>query len=116
MEKHHRARINHRLTELKNLNLDALKNGNARQSKLEKSDILQMIAKHLQQLPRQQAARSIVSDNSLTDKFCTDFQECATEVGHYLGRLAGVDGTVRQPVMAHLAFKVSEGSTPPPSA
>lgn len=115
MEKRRRARINHSLTELKNLILDALKKDNARHSKLEKADILEMTVKHLQQLQRQQAARSIVSDNSVTDKFRAGYRECAAEVGRYLGRLDGVDGAVRQRVMGHLASRVSELSTPPPS-
>ncbi|KAL3244845.1 hypothetical protein MRX96_018435 [Rhipicephalus microplus] len=115
MEKRRRARINHSLTELKNLILDALKKDNARHSKLEKADILEMTVKHLQQLQRQQAARSIVSDNSVADKFRAGYRECAAEVGRYLGRLDGVDGAVRQRVMGHLASRVSELSTPPPS-
>ncbi|XP_050052846.1 protein deadpan-like [Dermacentor andersoni] len=115
MEKRRRARINHSLTELKNLILDALKKDNARHSKLEKADILEMTVKHLQQLQRQQAARSIVSDSSVTDKFRAGYRECAAEVGRYLGRLDGVDGAVRQRVMGHLASRVSELSTPPPS-
>lgn len=115
MEKRRRARINHSLTELKNLILDALKKDNARHSKLEKADILEMTVKHLQQLQRQQAARAIVSDSSVTDKFRAGYRECAAEVGRYLGRLDGVDSAVRQRVMGHLASRVSELSTPPPS-
>uniref|UniRef100_A0A023GJK3 Putative transcription factor hes-1 ixodes scapularis transcription factor hes-1 n=1 Tax=Amblyomma triste TaxID=251400 RepID=A0A023GJK3_AMBTT len=115
MEKRRRARINHSLTELKNLILDALKKDNARHSKLEKADILEMTVKHLQQLQRQQAARAIVSDNSVTDKFRAGYRECAAEVGRYLNRLEGLDTGVRQRVMGHLASRVSELSTPPPS-
>lgn len=115
MEKRRRARINHSLTELKNLILDALKKDNARHSKLEKADILEMTVKHLQQLQRQQAARAIVTDNSIADKFRAGYRECAAEVGRYLGRLDGVEPALRQRLMGHLSSRVSELSTPPPS-
>lgn len=115
MEKRRRARINHSLTELKNLILDALKKDNARHSKLEKADILEMTVKHLQQLQRQQAARAIVTDTGVTDKFRAGFRECAAEVGRYLGRLEGLEPALRQRLMGHLATRVSDIATPPPS-
>ncbi|CAN7986314.1 unnamed protein product [Ixodes hexagonus] len=115
MEKRRRARINHSLTELKNLILDALKKDNARHSKLEKADILEMTVKHLQQLQRQQAARSIVTDCSVSDKFRAGFRECAAEVGRYLGRMDGLEPALRQRLMGHLASRVTDLATPPPS-
>lgn len=115
MEKRRRARINHSLTELKNLILDALKKDNARHSKLEKADILEMTVKHLQQLQRQQAARAIVTDCSVADKFRAGFRECAAEVGRYLGRMDGLEPALRQRLMGHLSSRVSDLATPPPS-
>lgn len=115
MEKRRRARINHSLTELKNLILDALKKDNARHSKLEKADILEMTVKHLQQLQRQQSARAIVTDCSVADKFRAGFRECAAEVGRYLGRMDGLEPALRQRLMGHLASRVTDLSTPPPS-
>ncbi|XP_064459263.1 transcription factor HES-4-A-like [Ornithodoros turicata] len=115
MEKRRRARINHSLTELKNLILDALKKDNARHSKLEKADILEMTVKHLQTLQRQQRARAIVSDVGVPDKFRAGFRECANEVGRYLSRVDGVDQTVRQRLLGHLTSCVGSLSSPPPS-
>lgn len=88
---------------------------NARHSKLEKADILEMTVKHLQQLQRQQAARAIVTDSSIADKFRAGYRECAAEVGRYLGRMDGVEPALRQRLMGHLSSRVSELSTPPPS-
>ncbi|XP_013775914.1 transcription factor HES-4-A-like [Limulus polyphemus] len=103
MEKRRRARINNSLGELKNLILDALKKDNARHSKLEKADILEMTVKHLQNLQRQQITACSLSDPSAMSKFRAGFNECANEVSRYLSGMKGIDLSVRQRLMNHLA-------------
>ncbi|KAF4527877.1 hypothetical protein B566_EDAN016618 [Ephemera danica] len=107
MEKKRRARINHCLNELKSLILDAMKKDPARHSKLEKADILEMTVKHLQNVQRQQLAVAVATDPAVLHKFRTGFSECATEVNRYIGRLDGVDQSVRQRLVAHLSTCVS---------
>lgn len=111
MEKRRRARINNSLGELKNLILDALKKDNARHSKLEKADILEMTVKHLQNLQRQQITACSLSDPSAMSKFRAGFNECANEVSRYLSGVKGVDLSVRQRLMNHLA-DCSSGLSP----
>ncbi|NP_001310755.1 bHLH transcriptional repressor hairy [Parasteatoda tepidariorum] len=111
MEKRRRARINNSLTELKNLILDALKKDNARHSKLEKADILEMTVKHLQNLQMQQ----MNPDPAMIAKFRAGFAECANEVNRFMGRIDGVDHTIRQRLMNHLANCLTGMNNPPPS-
>ncbi|XP_013779902.2 transcription factor HES-4-like [Limulus polyphemus] len=103
MEKRRRARINNSLAELKNLILVALNKDNARHSKLEKADILEMTVKHLQNMQRQQMAARSENDSSALSKFRAGFNECAREVGHYLSRVDGSDPSVHQRLLNHLA-------------
>lgn len=105
MEKRRRARINNSLSELKNLILDTLAKDNARHSKLEKADILEMTVKHLQQLQRQHQRHSVISDATV-GKFRAGYSECASEVGRYLGREA-LDPSLGQRLLSHLANCVS---------
>ncbi|XP_069677163.1 uncharacterized protein [Periplaneta americana] len=107
MEKRRRARINHCLNELKALILDAMKKDPARHSKLEKADILEMTVKHLQTIQRQQLAVAVATDPTVLHKFKTGFNECATEVSRYIGRIEGVEPAVKQRLVAHLANCVS---------
>ncbi|KFM73076.1 Transcription factor HES-4-A, partial [Stegodyphus mimosarum] len=111
MEKRRRARINNSLTELKNLILDALKKDNARHSKLEKADILEMTVKHLQNLQRQQ----MTPDPSMMAKFRAGFAECASEVSRFMSRVEGIDHTVRQRLLNHLANCLTGMNNPPPT-
>ncbi|KDR07937.1 flocculation protein FLO11-like [Zootermopsis nevadensis] len=107
MEKRRRARINHCLNELKALILDAMKKDPARHSKLEKADILEMTVKHLQTIQRQQLAIAVATDPTVLHKFKTGFNECASEVSRYIGRIEGVEPAVKQRLVAHLANCVS---------
>ncbi|XP_054716125.1 transcription factor HES-4-A-like [Uloborus diversus] len=111
MEKRRRARINNSLSELKNLILDALKKDNARHSKLEKADILEMTVKHLQSLQMQQ----MTPDPSTMAKFRSGFAECANEVNRFMGRVDGVDPTIRQRLLNHLANCLTGMNNPPPT-
>lgn len=102
MEKKRRARINSSLNELKVLILDALHKDPSRHSKLEKADILEMTVRHLQSVQRQQMASAISTDPSVLNKYRAGFNECATEVGRYIGRVDGVDHGLRQRILSHL--------------
>lgn len=115
MEKRRRARINNSLSELKNLILDALKKDNARHSKLEKADILEMTVKHLQQLQMQQQQQQLTPDPAMMAKFRAGFAECANEVSRFMGRMEGVDHTVRQRLLNHLANCLTGMNNPPPT-
>ena len=79
----------------------------ARHSKLEKADILEMTVKHLQNIQRQQLAVAVATDPTVLHKFKTGFNECATEVSRYIGRIEGVEPSVKQRLVAHLANCVS---------
>jgi len=113
MEKRRRARINHSLMELKSLILDALKKDQARHNKLEKADILEMTVKHLQTLRRQQVAKTIASDVTVSDKYRAGFGECVSEVGRYLSRVDGLDTSVRQCLLNHLSSSMTTIQSPP---
>ncbi|XP_013793128.2 transcription factor HES-4-A-like [Limulus polyphemus] len=116
MERRRRARINESLGELKKLILDALKKDNARHSKLEKADILEMTVKHLQNIQRQQTATRTLSDPLVMSKFRAGFNECAKEVTRYFSKIDGVDLPVRQRLVSHLADCLSSLSTQPCSS
>ncbi|CAM6032146.1 unnamed protein product [Sphagnum compactum] len=107
MEKKRRARINNSLNELKVLILDALNKDPSRHSKLEKADILEMTVRHLQSVQRQQMASAISTDPTVLNKYRAGFNECATEVGRYIGRVDGVDHGLRQRILGHLNNCVS---------
>ncbi|KAG8179464.1 hypothetical protein JTE90_021028 [Oedothorax gibbosus] len=111
MEKRRRARINNSLSELKNLILDALKKDNARHSKLEKADILEMTVKHLQNLQMQQ---QMAPEPSQMAKFRSGFAECANEVTRFMSRVEGVDHAVRQRLLNHLANCLTGMNNPTP--
>ena len=115
MEKRRRARINNSLSELKNLILDALKKDNARHSKLEKADILEMTVKHLQNLQMQQQQQQLTPDHAMMAKFRAGFAECANEVSRFMGSMEGVDHTVRQRLLNHLANCLTGMNNPPPT-
>ncbi|XP_055952417.1 transcription factor HES-4-A-like [Argiope bruennichi] len=111
MEKRRRARINNSLTELKTLMLDALKKDNARHSKLEKADILEMTVKYLKNLQRQQ----ITPDPNAMSKYRSGFAECANEVNRFFSRVdSGVDQTVRSRLLNHLANCLTGMNNPAP--
>ncbi|CAG2115998.1 unnamed protein product [Medioppia subpectinata] len=111
MEKKRRARINNSLNELKVLILDALNKDPSRHSKLEKADILEMTVRHLQSVQRQQMASAISTDPSVLNKYRAGFNECATEVGRYIGRVDGVDNPLRQRILNHLNACVTSLNT-----
>ncbi|CAG2170338.1 unnamed protein product [Oppiella nova] len=111
MEKKRRARINNSLNELKVLILDALNKDPSRHSKLEKADILEMTVRHLQSVQRQQMASAISTDPSVLNKYRAGFNECATEVGRYIGRVDGVENTLRQRILNHLNACVTSLNT-----
>ncbi|KAJ8867773.1 hypothetical protein PR048_031576 [Dryococelus australis] len=75
----------------------------ARHSKLEKADILEMTVKHLQSVQRQQLAVAMTTDPTVMNKFKSGFSECAGEVSRFISRLDGVDASVKQRLIAHLA-------------
>ncbi|XP_023243169.1 transcription factor HES-4-like [Centruroides sculpturatus] len=115
MEKRRRARINNSLTELKNLILDALKKDNARHSKLEKADILEMTVKHLRNLQRHQITTAVMADPNAIGKYRSGFNECANEVNRYLNQVEGVDTAVKQRLLNHLANCLTSLHSPPQS-
>ncbi|GIY05840.1 transcription factor HES-4-B [Caerostris darwini] len=111
MEKRRRARINNSLLELKSLMLDALKKDNARHSKLEKADILEMTVKYLKNLQRQQ----MTPDPAAMSKYRSGFAECANEVSRFVNRMDGsVDPAVRQRLLNHLANCLNGMNNPTP--
>ena len=63
--------------------------------------------KHLQNIQRQQLAVAVATDPTVLHKFKTGFNECATEVSRYIGRIEGVEPAVKQRLVAHLANCVS---------
>jgi len=87
--------------------LDALNKDPSRHSKLEKADILEMTVRHLQNVQRQQMASAISTDPTVLNKYRAGFNECATEVGRYIGRVDGVDHGLRQRILSHLNTCVS---------
>ncbi|XP_076357947.1 transcription factor HES-4-B-like [Tachypleus tridentatus] len=99
MERKRRERINNSLGELKNLILDSLKKDNARHSKLEKADILEMTVRHLQNMQLKQRERRAASSLAT---FRSGFNECAHEVSRFLGTVDGVDSSLRHHVLNHL--------------
>lgn len=115
MEKRRRARINNSLSELKNLILDALKKDNARHSKLEKADILEMTVKHLQNLQMQQQQQQLTPDPNMMSKFRAGFAECANEVNRFMNNVEGVDHAIRQRLLNHLANCLTGMNNPPPT-
>ncbi|GFT15880.1 transcription factor HES-4-A [Nephila pilipes] len=111
MEKRRRARINNSLSELKSLMLDALKKDNARHSKLEKADILEMTVKYLKNLQRQQ----MTPDPTAMNKFRSGFAECANEVSRFVARMdVNIDHTIRQRLLNHLANCLTGMNNPTP--
>ncbi|KAL1506122.1 hypothetical protein ABEB36_005546 [Hypothenemus hampei] len=102
MEKRRRARINNSLNEIKNLILEAMNKDPARHTKLEKADILEMAVKHLQNVQRQQLAVAMASDPSVLRKFKSGFNDCATEIGRFLGKSDNLEGGVMERVSTHL--------------
>lgn len=66
-----------------------------------------MTVKHLQNIQRQQLAVAVATDPTVLHKFKTGFNECATEVSRYIGRIEGVEPAVKQRLVAHLANCVS---------
>ncbi|XP_022917687.1 transcription factor HES-1 [Onthophagus taurus] len=102
MEKRRRARINQCLNEIKSLILEALKKDPARHSKLEKADILEMAVKHLQNVQRQQLAMAMANDPTVLRKFKTGFNECAREVGQYIGQVDEQKTGLKDRVQTHL--------------
>ena len=66
-----------------------------------------MTVKHLQNIQRQQLAVAVATDPTVLHKFKTGFNECATEVSRYIGRIEGVEPSVKQRLVAHLANCVS---------
>ncbi|UYV82041.1 hypothetical protein LAZ67_21000552 [Cordylochernes scorpioides] len=103
MEKRRRARINHSLSELKSLILDALNKDPSRHSKLEKADILEMTVRHLQNVQRQQIAAAIATDPSVMNKFKAGFNECASEVNRYINKMESADPALRRRLVTHLS-------------
>ena len=70
-----------------------------------------MTVRHLQSVQRQQMASAISTDPSVLNKYKAGFTECASEVGRYIGRVDGVDNTLRQRILNHLNTCVTSLNT-----
>ncbi|XP_067139899.1 transcription factor HES-4-B-like [Centruroides vittatus] len=108
MEKRRRARINHSLSELKSLLLDAIKSESPRHSKMEKADLLELTVRHLQELHRRQRTVSLLNDPYLKNKFQAGYEECAREIERFVGRLDNVKYEVKQQLRHHLTCRMDE--------
>ncbi|CAG7828154.1 unnamed protein product, partial [Allacma fusca] len=86
---------------------EAMRKDPARHSKLEKADILELTVRHLQNVQRNQLAIAMATDPTVLHRFKNGFNECATEVGRYLGRLDGVETGVKQRLSGHLGSCVN---------
>ncbi|XP_021350063.1 protein hairy-like isoform X2 [Mizuhopecten yessoensis] len=102
MEKKRRARINHCLTQLKSLVLEAMKRDSAQISKLEKADILEMTVNYLRNTQHQQQQCVDSTTDMRRNKYRTGFNECATEVMRYLGNEEGATPDVKSRLSDHL--------------
>lgn len=85
---------------------------NARHSKLEKADILEMTVKHLQNLQLQQQ-HQVSPDPNTMGKFRAGFAECANEVNRFMSNMDGMDHAVRQRLLNHLANCLTGMNNPP---
>ncbi|XP_022905191.1 transcription factor HES-2-like [Onthophagus taurus] len=120
MEKRRRARINQSLAALKALILDTAKQDNAKHSKLEKADILELTVRHFQR------HRSL--DQPGVHRYRAGYADCVKEVQRYLETpdahtMTVVDAGVRQRLLRHLDNCISEVDTdirtpslPPPAS
>ena len=70
-----------------------------------------MTVRHLQNVQRQQMASAISTDPSVLNKYRAGFNECATEVSRYIGRVDGVDNGLRQRILSHLNACVTSLNT-----
>lgn len=107
MEKRRRARINQSLAALKTLILDAAKADNAKHSKLEKADILELTVRHFQR------HRSLEGNVHRVRQYRAGFADCVREVQRYLDTpdahtMALIDPGVKQRLLRHLENCVSE--------
>lgn len=66
-----------------------------------------MTVKHLQTVQQQQLTIAMATDPTVVQKFKSGFNECATEVSRYIGRMDGVEPCVKQRLVSHLASCVS---------
>ncbi|GBM30162.1 Protein deadpan [Araneus ventricosus] len=86
IEKRRRARINHSLAQLKTLVIDS-KTESARQTKLEKADILEMTVQHLKEIKKQQIAVPSLDNRHTKKKYEIGYLECARQVELFLSNL-----------------------------
>jgi len=106
LERKRRARINDCLTELKNLVLTSLDKDISRFSKMEKADVLDMTVQYLKACK----VRRVNEDNVVS--FRAGFNECASEIIHYIMKLDDIDGTTKAKLLSYLATscKLAESS------
>lgn len=112
LEKRRRARINHCLTELKDLLVEAYKADISEPSKLEKADILELTVRHLrdvrllQRAAQQKQTTTLQSAVSSHDEFRAGFRECAREVATCIASVPGMDTGIRSRLLSHLSSRV----------
>ena len=103
MEKRRRARINNCLDQMKCLILEAMNKDPARNTKLEKADILEMTVSYLKNLqPGQQ--------KDPMDRFRQGFSECAAEVTRFVQKAQGIDITAKQNLLSYLSNCVANSA------
>ncbi|GAB6025554.1 hypothetical protein CHUAL_011285 [Chamberlinius hualienensis] len=118
MEKRRRARINHSLTELKNLIMDTCvkkEQPTSRSSKLEKADILELTVKHVQHLHEQQQTKKTSENDVKMDlksceimEFKDGYRKCQREVASFMESTDGFDIELRRRLDTYLINRFTQ--------
>ena len=82
-------------------------------SKLEKADILELTVKHLRNLQRQQRSAAMATDPAVMEKYRAGFNECASEVMHYVSSCHALTNDVKGSLVNHLANCLQTVNTEP---
>ncbi|KAM9501647.1 transcription factor HES-1-B-like [Clarias gariepinus] len=125
MEKRRRARINHSLSRLKSLILQALHKHTSHYARLEKAVILELTVKHMRHRQQRDETLShtlefwnLIDDSGHSGALASygaGFSACACDVAHFLARCECVSSVMRVRLLAHLARCLSEVHIVPPS-
>ncbi|XP_065060392.1 transcription factor HES-2-like [Rhopilema esculentum] len=97
LERKRRARINDCLAELKNLVLTSLNKDISRFNKMEKADVLDMTVQYLK------ACKMRKANEDSAVSFRAGFNECASEIIHYIMTLDDVDRVTKAKLLSYLA-------------
>ncbi|KAL3871657.1 hypothetical protein ACJMK2_039641 [Sinanodonta woodiana] len=103
IEKKRRDRINHYLEELKDILLENVTKTDAPISKLDKSDILEMTVKYIQQLQKQVNTSTAASEDTVAKEYKSGYEKCTRETIHYLNSENGIKHGMNSPIGIHLS-------------